>query len=124
MRDGTRRYKSQPAAVAMFLTPKSEQPQSETEQSACHRWLAQSADREQVRQDRIHKRKRGGPTVTRDRVMFISAIDFAPMLFFAPSRPIGRGKPVAMEPRHDGQGPGSNRRQSAHRCGAGIKSAA
>ena len=83
MRDGTIGTTPNPWGVAMFLTLKSVQPQSDTEQSAYDRWLGQTADREQARQDRIHSASGVIPPSLWIVLLFISAIVFAYMLFFA-----------------------------------------
>ena len=83
MRDGTIGNNPNPWGVAMFQTLKAVQPQSDTEQSAYDRWLAQTADREQSRQDRVHSASGVIPAPLWIVLLFISAIVFAYMLFFA-----------------------------------------
>ena len=83
MQDGTIGNSRNPWGVAMFLTLRAFQPGSNTEQSAYDRWLAQTADREQARQDRIHSASGVIPPALWIVLLFISAVVFAYMLFFA-----------------------------------------
>ena len=72
-----------PWGVAMFLTLKSVQPQSNSEQSAYDHWVDQTAEREQARQDRVHGAAGVIPTPLWIVLFFISVVVFAYMLFFA-----------------------------------------
>ena len=65
----------------MFLTPN---PFSRSRNRAAdyHHWVAQSADREHVRQDRNQSVSAAGPPSLWMALLFISAIVFAYMLFF------------------------------------------
>lgn len=83
MRDGTIGNSLNPWGVAMFQTLKTVQPQSDAEQSAYDRWLAQTGDREQARQDRVHSASGVIPPPLWIVLLFISAIVFGYMLFFA-----------------------------------------
>ena len=67
----------------MFLTLKSVQPQSNSEQSAYDHWIDQTAEREQARQDRVHGAAGVIPTPLWIVLFFISVVVFAYMLFFA-----------------------------------------
>ena len=83
MRDGTRREKPQP--VGRRDVPDHEVRSAAVGHRAAdyHHWLAQSADREHVRQDRIHSASAVGLPSLWIVLLFISAIVFAYMLFFA-----------------------------------------
>jgi hypothetical protein len=83
MRDGTGADSLNPWGVAMFRTLKTVQPQSDTEQSAYDHWVDQTTDREQARQDRVHSASGVIPPPLWIVLIFISAIVFAYMLFFA-----------------------------------------
>ena len=83
MRDGTIGNSLNPWGVAMFQTLKSVQPQSDTEQSAYDHWIDQTSDREQARQDRVHSASGVIPSSLWIVLLFISAVVFAYMLFFA-----------------------------------------
>ena len=72
-----------PWGVAMFLTLRSVQPQSNSEQSAYDHWVDQTAEREQARQDRVHGAAGVIPTPLWIVLFFISVVVFAYMLFFA-----------------------------------------
>ena len=85
MRDGTGANSLNPWNVAMFRTLKTVQPQSDTEQSAYDHWVDQTSDREQARQDRVHSASGVIPPSLWIVLLFISAIVFAYMLFFADS---------------------------------------
>jgi uncharacterized membrane protein len=83
MRDGTGANSLNPWGVAMFRTLKTVQPHSDTEQSAYDHWIEQTSDREQARQDRVHSASGVIPPSLWIVLLFISAIVFAYMLFFA-----------------------------------------
>ena len=83
MRDGTIGNSLNPWGVAMFQTLTTIQPQSNSEQSAYDQWLAQTADREQARQDRVHSASGVIPTQLWIVLFLISAVVFVYMLFFA-----------------------------------------
>jgi hypothetical protein len=83
MRDGTNGNSPNPWGIAMFRTLKTVQPQSDTEQSAYDHWVDQTSDREQARQDRVHSASGVIPPSLWIVLLFISAIVFAYMLFFA-----------------------------------------
>lgn len=83
MRRSTIGNEPNPWGVAMFLTLKSVQPQSNSEQSAYDHWIDQTAEREQARQDRVHGAAGVIPTPLWIVLFFISVVVFAYMLFFA-----------------------------------------
>jgi hypothetical protein len=83
MRDGTIGNSLNPWGVAMFRTLKTVQPKSDTQQSAYDHWIDQTAEREQARQDRVHSATGVIPPSLWIVLLFISAIVFAYMLFFA-----------------------------------------
>jgi hypothetical protein len=83
MRDGTIGNSLNPWGVVMFQTMRTVQPQSDTEQSAYDHWIEQTSDREQARQDRVHSASGVIPPSLWVVLLFISAIVFAYMLFFA-----------------------------------------
>ena len=83
MRDGTIGNSLNPWAVAMFQTLRTVQPQSDTEQSAYDHWIEQTSDREQARQDRVHSASGVIPPSLWVVLLFISAVVFGYMLFFA-----------------------------------------
>ena len=83
MRDGTIGNSLNPWAVAMFQTLRTVQPQSDTEQSAYDHWVEQTSDREQARQDRVHSASGVIPPSLWVVLLFISAVVFGYMLFFA-----------------------------------------
>jgi hypothetical protein len=72
-----------PWGAAMFHTVKTLQPDKATEQSAYERWMAQTADREQARVDRLHGAEGIIPAPLWLVLFLISAVIFAYMLFFA-----------------------------------------
>jgi hypothetical protein len=74
-----------PWAPAMFETIRTVQPRGDTEQSAYDRWMDQTAQREQARNDRVHGAEGVIPTPLWLVLFTISAIIFVYLLFFADS---------------------------------------
>jgi hypothetical protein len=74
-----------PWAIAMFRTLKTANPTTVPEETAYSKWLDQTSDREQARNDRIHGSEGVIPTPLWIVLFFASAIIFAFTLFFADS---------------------------------------
>ena len=74
-----------PWGVRMFTTVAALQPTSPTEQSAYDRWMAQTADRQQARNDRVHTSQGIIPTPLWIVLYAICAVIFGYLLFFADS---------------------------------------
>ena len=74
-----------PWSVALFRTLKATNPRSATEQSAYDKWLDFTADREEARSDRIHGAVGVIPGSLWVVLLFITAVIFGFMLFFADS---------------------------------------
>jgi hypothetical protein len=72
-----------PWGVALFRTLQEADPQTNTEQSAYDKWLDQTSDREQARQDRIHGAAGIIPGSIWIVLFLTAAVVFAYMLFFA-----------------------------------------
>jgi hypothetical protein len=85
MQNGTIGEELNPWGVKLQQTFKSADPQSPAEQAAYAKWLDQTSDREQARQDRIHGAIGVIPAPLWIVLLFISAVIFAFMLFFADS---------------------------------------
>jgi hypothetical protein len=83
MRDGTIGNSVNPWGVALFRTLATIQPRTNSEQSAYDQWLGQTSEREQARQDRVHGAAGVIPGPLWIVLLFISAIVFTYMLFFA-----------------------------------------
>ena len=83
LEEGTQGEVINPWAVAMFRSLQGTDPRTATQESAFDKWLDQTSDREQARNDRIH----GATGVIPDPlwvVLIFSAVSiFAFMLFFA-----------------------------------------
>ena len=96
MEDGTIGDTINPWGVALFRTLKLANPKAATEQSAYDKWLDQTSDREQARQDRIH----GASGIVPDSVwivlMLTAGVVFAYMLFFADSGERARSQAMLM----------------------------
>ena len=74
-----------PWGISLFQTLATVEPNSNAEQSAYQKWLDQTSDREQARQDRVHGAQ-GIIPITLWIVLFVSAgVIFVYMLFFADS---------------------------------------
>jgi hypothetical protein len=82
---GTLGEKVNPWGAKLFLTLRTVQPKTASEQSAYDQWLSQTADREAARQDRIHGAAGVIPTPLWLVLLFVSATIFVYMLFFADS---------------------------------------
>jgi hypothetical protein len=74
-----------PWGVALFRTLKTTHPRSVAEQTAYDKWLDRTADREDARADRIHGAVGVIPTSLWVVLLFIAAVIFVFMLFFADS---------------------------------------
>jgi ABC-type multidrug transport system fused ATPase/permease subunit len=74
-----------PWAVRMFRTLKTTNPESAAEQSAYDHWLDRTAEREEARKDRIHGAVGVIPGPLWVVLLFIGAVIFVYMLFFADS---------------------------------------
>jgi hypothetical protein len=72
-----------PWAVELFDTLRGVEPTSASEQSAYDKWLEQTAEREDGRNDRIHGAVGVIPTPLWVVLFFITAVIFVYMLFFA-----------------------------------------
>lgn len=85
LEDGTLGDSINPWAAAMFETMRQVEPASDTEQSAYDRWMEQTSDREQARNDRVHTASGVVPTPLWVVLYLIAGVIFAYMLFFADS---------------------------------------
>jgi hypothetical protein len=85
MEAGTLGEQISPWGVELFRTLKTVQPETASEQAAYGKWLDQTADREQARIDRVHGALGVIPTPVWAMVLFIFAVLFVFMLFFADS---------------------------------------
>jgi hypothetical protein len=74
-----------PWGVALFETLQGVEPESNSEQSAYDKWLDQTSDREEARQDRTHGAEGIIPTTLWIVLFMGAALIFAFMLFFADS---------------------------------------
>ena len=74
-----------PWGSTMFLEVAALQPKSDTEQSAYDRWMAQTDDRQQARNDRVHTAEGILPAPLWLALYVICALIFCFMLFFADS---------------------------------------
>ena len=72
-----------PWGAQLFRTLKTIEPETASEQSAYDKWLDQTSDRESARIDRIHGAVGVIPTPLWIVLLFISAVIFVFMLFFA-----------------------------------------
>jgi len=72
-----------PWSAEMFRTIAAVNPQTATEQSAYDRWMDQTADREQARNDRLHGAEGIIPLPVWLVLLVISGVIFLYMLFFA-----------------------------------------
>jgi amino acid transporter len=80
---GKRTEDINPWGAQLFRTLKTIEPQTPSEQSAYDKWLDQTSDRESARIDRIHGAVGVIPTPLWIVLLFISAVIFVFMLFFA-----------------------------------------
>ena len=85
MEDGSLGNPINPWALALFTSLRMTDPKSATEQSAYDKWLDQTSDREAARRDRIHGAAGIIPASIWVALLFMAAIVFAYMLFFADS---------------------------------------
>jgi hypothetical protein len=85
MEDGSLGEAINPWGVELFHTVQGVQPQGPREEAAYGKWLDQTSDREQARNDRIHGAAGVIPTPLWVLLFFISAVIFAFVLFFADS---------------------------------------
>jgi len=85
MENGTIGDSLNPWGVEMFATIRGVQPGSDTEQSAYDRWLDQTNDREQARNDRVHGAVGVIPASLWLVIYFTAALIFGYVLFFADS---------------------------------------
>ncbi|HET7820878.1 MAG TPA: hypothetical protein VFL10_05075 [Ornithinibacter sp.] len=74
-----------PWGAKMFTTVAALQPRTATEQSAYDRWMAQTADRQQARNDRVHTAEGIIPAPLWLALYAICVVIFGFMLFFADS---------------------------------------
>lgn len=74
-----------PWGTKMFRTVAALQPKSDTEQSAYDRWMQQTSDRQQARNDRVHTAEGILPTPLWLALYLICAMIFGFMLLFADS---------------------------------------
>jgi len=85
MENGTVGDAINPWGVALFTSLKLAKPTTSTEDAAYSKWLDQTSDREEARQDRVHGAAGIIPTSIWVVLFFTAAIVFAFMLFFADS---------------------------------------
>ena len=85
LEDGSLGNTINPWAVALFTSLRMTQPKTAPEQSAYDKWLDQTSDREAARRDRIHGAAGIIPASIWVALLFMAAIVFAYMLFFADS---------------------------------------
>lgn len=74
-----------PWGSVMFDTMQNVEPETNAEQSAYDRWLDQTNDREQARNDRVHAVSGVIPSPLWIVLLFVSGVIFCFMLFFADS---------------------------------------
>jgi hypothetical protein len=85
MEDGEGGDTINPWTVALFRTLELANPESPSEQAAYSKWLDQTSDREQARQDRLHGAEGIIPTSIWLVLFLVAGVVFAFMLFFADS---------------------------------------
>jgi hypothetical protein len=85
LENGARGGTINPWAVSMFRTLQAADPQTPAEQAAYSKWLDQTSDREQARNDRIHGGEGVVPWPLWLVLFFAAAAIFVYMLFFADS---------------------------------------
>jgi len=83
MEDNTLGDTLNPWAVQLFAVARAIDPATATEQSAYDRWMDQTTDREQARNDRIHGAVGVIPTTLWIVLFFTAVLIFAYVLFFA-----------------------------------------
>jgi len=74
-----------PWGAKMFITVAALQPKTSTEQSAYDRWMEQTADRQQARNDRVHTAQGIIPAPLWLALYLICTVIFVYLLFFADS---------------------------------------
>jgi len=72
-------------AVPLFRTLKAARPSTATEEAAYSKWLDETTDRQDARQDRVHPAEGVIPGPLWVVLLFMAAVIFAFMLFFADS---------------------------------------
>jgi hypothetical protein len=85
MEDGELGDELNPWGIALFQTLTSVEPEANSEQSAYDKWLDQTSDREQARQDRVHGAEGIIPATLWIVLFLCAAVIFVYMLFFADS---------------------------------------
>jgi hypothetical protein len=85
MEDGTIRDTINPWALALFRTLHPVEPEASAEEAAYAKWLDQTSDREEARQDRVHGADGITPTTVWIVLFLTAGVVFAFMLFFADS---------------------------------------
>lgn len=85
LEDGSLQNTINPWAVELFTSLRMTVPKTAPEQSAYDKWLDQTSDREAARRDRIHGAAGIIPASIWVALLFMAAIVFAYMLFFADS---------------------------------------
>jgi hypothetical protein len=83
--DGSLGDEINPWSAAMFRTLRSVEPKTGSEDNAYGKWLDQTADRQQARQDRVHGATGVIPTPLWIVLFSIALVIFVYMLFFADS---------------------------------------
>lgn len=83
MEDGELGNALSPWGVAMFRTIQAAKTSSPEQEAAFSKWLDQTSEREQARQDRVHGASGITPTTIWIVLLITAAIIFAYMLFFA-----------------------------------------
>jgi len=85
LEDGTLGDGLNPWASVMFETMQDVEPTANADQSAYDRWMDQTNDREQARNDRVHAVSGVIPSPLWIVLLFVSGVIFVFMLFFADS---------------------------------------
>jgi hypothetical protein len=83
MRDGTIGNDVNPWGLELFETLRTVEPTAATEQSAYDKWLDQTSEREEARQDRIHGAVGVIPTQLWIVLFLVAGVIFVFMMFFA-----------------------------------------
>jgi hypothetical protein len=92
MEDGSLGEAFNPWGVAMFRTIHAAKTSSPEQEAAFSKWLDQTSDREQARQDRVHGAVGITPTPVWVVLFLTAAIVFAYMLFFADPAEMARSQ--------------------------------
>jgi hypothetical protein len=85
MEKGLQTGEVNPWGIALFGTVDTAQPNSPTEEAAYGKWLDQTSDREQARQDRLHGAEGIIPWPLWAALIFTAIVIFGFMMFFADS---------------------------------------